>query len=350
MTKLRIFIASPGELSEERNLVSYIVEEMRWIASQLLNVELEAVRYETHGWPGFGADAQDVINNEIDLQTINIFIGMMWRRFGTPTNRADSGTEEEFEKAYQCYKDFTRPHIMLYFRQTPFYMDKLEEIRQYTKVIEFRDKVEKLGAFIWKYDEVSQFERDVRQHLTKEIARQAAPKKTTDSLVLRPNILGFQNIDPGEHITPRPASNTGFIFVSHVNEDDEFVRSLRAALIIRGVRVWDDLNNSRGGPVLAPDVQEAIEKAQRAIVVLSPSTINSPWIRKEFQKAQNIEEQKKDAGYRVIPLLLPGVEVAALETWFDAPVKASPVCCKTGDLNEVLPDLLTLVGGLSLSR
>ncbi|PYL26201.1 MAG: hypothetical protein DMF37_02915 [Verrucomicrobia bacterium] len=44
-----------------------------------------------------GADAQDVINHQ--LAEYDIFLGIMSCRFGSPTKRAHSGTEEEFNRA-----------------------------------------------------------------------------------------------------------------------------------------------------------------------------------------------------------------------------------------------------------
>jgi hypothetical protein len=87
-----VFVASPGDVLEERDVVSVIVEELRRILGELRQVDLETVRWETHGWPDVGADAQDVINREIGQ--FDILVGVMCRRFGTPTKRGDSGTIE----------------------------------------------------------------------------------------------------------------------------------------------------------------------------------------------------------------------------------------------------------------
>ncbi|MYD31374.1 MAG: DUF4062 domain-containing protein, partial [Nitrospira sp. SB0661_bin_20] len=64
---------------------------------------MDVVRWETRTTPGFGKDPQDVINKQIS-DAYDIFIGIMWTRFGTPTPRAGSGTEEEFLRAYDRYK------------------------------------------------------------------------------------------------------------------------------------------------------------------------------------------------------------------------------------------------------
>jgi len=165
--KLRVFIASPSDVSEERDIVSLVVSELRRTHGDALNVELESVRWETHAWPDIGADAQDVINNQIGQY--DIFVGIMWKRFGTPTKRASSGTGEEFDRAYDFFTRFNRPKIMFYFRRTPFYTSNVEDWSQFRKVITFRKKLEKLGAFFGEYEQSLGFERDVREHLTKQI-------------------------------------------------------------------------------------------------------------------------------------------------------------------------------------
>ena len=87
------------------------------------------------------------------------------------------------------------------------------------------------------------------------------------------------------------------------------------------------------------DVEHAIEQARQVIVVLPPNTINSPWVRKEIQKALHVEQRRKDEGYRVVPLLLPGVEPSALSLWFDEEPIAVPIQLTPGGLSEALPRL-----------
>jgi len=73
---------------------------------------------------------------------------------------------------------------------------------------------------------------------------------------------------------------TGHIFISHATADDAFVRDLRQALESLGLSVWVDSRNLRGGDKLAGQVEQAIEEAGQFLVVLSPNTITSPWVRR----------------------------------------------------------------------
>src|SRR5262245_31377026 len=116
MKHVKLFLVSPGDVAEEREIVSEVVtpEFNRIFSDERLAKELclhlEVLRWETHSWPGVGEDAQDVINRQIP--EYDIFLGIMWKRFGTPTGRAKSGTLEEFERAYQAFKRTGRPYIM----------------------------------------------------------------------------------------------------------------------------------------------------------------------------------------------------------------------------------------------
>src|SRR5690242_14184584 len=96
----------------------------------------------------------------------------------------------------------------------------------------------------------------------------------------------------------------GAVFISHASKDDPFVADLRRALEAHRISVWVDSHGLRGGDKLAPEIEQAIEQARQVIVVLSPNTINSPWVRKEIRKALEVEKQRKADGYCVIPLLL----------------------------------------------
>ena len=138
--------------------------------------------------------------------------------------------------------------------------------------------------------------------------------------------------------------SNGHVFISHATTDDDFVRRLREELEGQGVTVWVDSRNLRGGDKLAPDIQQAIAEARQFIVVLSPSTINSSWVPWEIQTSLEVETQRQGEGYRVIPLLLPGVTPAALPTWFAVEPAAIPVAREVGGVSEALAAILAALG------
>ena len=86
---LTVFAASPGDVEAERGKLEDVIRELNVTWSRELGIRLDLVRWETHAYLGFGADGQDVINQEIP-DDCDIFVGIMWCRYGTPTGRAGS--------------------------------------------------------------------------------------------------------------------------------------------------------------------------------------------------------------------------------------------------------------------
>jgi hypothetical protein len=99
ITLYKIFLASPSDLYDERNLAEEVVEELNLSAFNNSNIKIELVKWETHANPDIGEYPQQVINKDIGSD-YDIFIGLLWSKFGKPTENYSSGTEEEFYNAY----------------------------------------------------------------------------------------------------------------------------------------------------------------------------------------------------------------------------------------------------------
>jgi hypothetical protein len=176
--RLRIFLASPSDVSEERNRVKKVVDELNepgGLAEQY-NVSIQILDWG-HVVANMGM-AEHVILNQLRVEQWDIFIGILWTRFGSPTGNKDndtglpfnSGTEEEFKSGYRAWKATGRPHILFYRRSTsPISLDDIDP-DQYAKVRVFFDKFKpetgNPGLFT-SYGLPSEFESRVRQDLTK---------------------------------------------------------------------------------------------------------------------------------------------------------------------------------------
>src|SRR5205814_4272569 len=64
----------------------------------------------------------------------------------------------------------------------------------------------------------------------------------------------------------------------------------------------------------------------------------------EITTALEVEKSRQGDGYRVIPLLLPGITPGALENWFPETPVAVPVEIGPGGLSDALPALLAALG------
>jgi hypothetical protein len=116
----RLFVASPSDVRTERDALSRVVTEINQTHGSPLGYSVQILRWETHATPS-GGRPQGVINEQIGKY--DLFVGIMWRRFGTPTGVAGSGTEEEYRRAYSSWERNNSMPLMFYFCQSPLCRD-----------------------------------------------------------------------------------------------------------------------------------------------------------------------------------------------------------------------------------
>ncbi|MBV9468377.1 MAG: DUF4062 domain-containing protein, partial [Abitibacteriaceae bacterium] len=163
--QIQIFLASPGDVQAEREQARKVIEELNRTLARDKGVHLEVVGWDTDAFPSYGGDAQSIVNRQIaDMGKYDLFIGIMWNRFGQPTPRAGSGTEEEFDRAVAAYQQDGRPDIMFYFSQEPSNLTSDDQAEQKMKVLRFKRKVQG-GGLTWNYDSVEEFRNLLHGHL-----------------------------------------------------------------------------------------------------------------------------------------------------------------------------------------
>ncbi len=142
MQNIRLFISSPGDVAAERQQATVVVEQINRILGPFYDVHIEVLDWRTHVAPDMGRP-QEVINRQI--KDYDIFLGIMWKRFGMPTGVAESGTKEEFDIAYSNWEKFRRPRILFYFNQTAYSPKTAKEASQSVKVLTFKERLGKKG-------------------------------------------------------------------------------------------------------------------------------------------------------------------------------------------------------------
>src|SRR4051812_18280088 len=107
---MRIFIASPGDVNLERDRVEIVIEELNRGIGEEEGIRLDSIRWEKYVSPLMGRP-EEVVLNQVKATEWDVFIGILWLRFGTPTGGVGlesgeslrSGTQEEFELAYRSW-------------------------------------------------------------------------------------------------------------------------------------------------------------------------------------------------------------------------------------------------------
>jgi hypothetical protein len=299
--RVRVFVASPGDVTSERDTVSYVVSEVNRVLGEHLGFPIETLRWETDARPGVGEDPQDVINRQI--ADYDIFVGVMWRRFGTPTKRAKSGTGEEFERALAQFKKHGYPTIMFYFRTEPFYTTDQRELTQFTRVARFQSALRKLGVLYWQYRSPLDFERYLREHLMRHLLAISQVPDVSGKAI--PSVV----VATGD-VSSAPATFAAVarlrhnIFLAYRHPDESQARTLFKELSAVGHRVWMDVEKLLPGQMWLHEVNMAVSRSSAFVVLISgQNSGDESFITKELQLAQSRLRQ----GLLVIPVRLEPV-------------------------------------------
>lgn len=100
-------------------------------------------------------------------------------------------------------------------------------------------------------------------------------------------------------------------FISHSTTDKNFVDRFYADLQAKGVRCWYAPHDMEGGEYVDSQIDDAIKIHEKLLLVLSDSSINSDWVKREIIKAVNRED--KEEKQVLFPISL--VEYTTLESW-----------------------------------
>lgn len=162
---LQVFVASPGDVAEEREVLESVVAELNRTWSKSLGVRLELLRWETSTRPGIDSEPQAVINSQVGDE-YDVFIGILWGRIGTPTSKAASGTLEEFERAnarWEAAPDSIE--IMIYFKDKAIKPSEIDG-DQNNQVQNFKRSLGNEGVLHSTFEGTENFESLVRAHLS----------------------------------------------------------------------------------------------------------------------------------------------------------------------------------------
>ena len=168
-TLFKVFVASPSDLAEERKILGEVIDDINRTKSDAQNITLRLLKWETDSRPGFRRGGpQDVINQQIG-NDYDILLGIMWGRFGSPTHHAESGTEEEFDRAVSRWKKSPESiEIMFYFKDAGIPPSKLD-LEQIAKVRAFKKKISDLGGLYHEFQDAEDFRTQARRHLIQVI-------------------------------------------------------------------------------------------------------------------------------------------------------------------------------------
>jgi hypothetical protein len=205
--QLRIFIASPSDCRDEREIVRRLAATDPTIKT--LQRDL-GISVDVYGWEDVvpeGGRPQSIINAAIEKYDPDWFVFIFWHRFGIDAGEGMTGTEEEWNIARDHHeKGKGRPHISLYFNKARPSSLEIDNSQQ-NALANFKQKIfGRYEALAGHFEDSNHFETTFRAHLATQILelREKLPPAAyfrdellaaSKSLLMWPTTLGR-----GEHI------------------------------------------------------------------------------------------------------------------------------------------------------
>jgi hypothetical protein len=121
------------------------------------------------------------------------------------------------------------------------------------------------------------------------------------------------------------------VFISYSRTDMEFVQHLAMDLQRAGLDVWWDLSDIQGSDIWERKIEEGLRSSQYFIVVLTPASLESRWVRREYLSADN-------KSLKIIPLKLKDFGEAPLTLRDIQPIDAT-----NRPYDDVLSDVLRIL-------
>lgn len=97
------------------------------------------------------------------------------------------------------------------------------------------------------------------------------------------------------------------LFLSHSRKDKAFVEKLAQDLNSLGIGVWFDKWEILAGDSIIDKISDGIQSNDYLAIILSPNSVNSPWVKKELNAAMMNEIDRRKVV--VIPILYKSCDI-----------------------------------------
>jgi hypothetical protein len=104
-------------------------------------------------------------------------------------------------------------------------------------------------------------------------------------------------------------------FISYSTKDQEFAERLHNDLQAKGVRCWFAPEDLKIGERFRDRIDESIRLHDKLLIVLSKTSIASPWVRREVEAAFEREDRQKSKSTVLFPIRIDDAVMESNEAW-----------------------------------
>lgn len=151
LNQYHVFLASPGDVGAERQYVRKFFDDYNRQSAHIWRARFEVVDWENYSTVGVGRPQELITRQTLERYkpSLALVIGIMGQRFGSPSGKAESGTEEEFNWAMDSHQASGFPEIKWFFRKVDTLdglpadpAEAIKALEQWQKVLAFRQRMQ----------------------------------------------------------------------------------------------------------------------------------------------------------------------------------------------------------------
>lgn len=158
VTQYDLLISCPGDITDEIDIINNAVDKFNQQFSDVLNISIRSRHWSKSSYAQSGGKPQDILNAQF-VNDCDAAVAIFWTRFGTPTDKFGSGTEEEIENMLSAKKQ-----VFMYFSTKAIDPSKVDS-DEYKKVQQFKERYKNKGLY-YEYGSSEEFEKLFFAHLT----------------------------------------------------------------------------------------------------------------------------------------------------------------------------------------
>ena len=153
-----LLISCPGDVVEAVKVIEEVVESFNQKYNSTLNIGIRTRHWEKSSYPQSGGRPQELLNKQF-VEDCDLAVAIFKTRFGTSTDKYDSGSEEEIEIMLNAGKQ-----VFLYFDVSPVSLTEID-LEQYQKVKDFEEKYRTKGIY-HSFKSIEEFRSSFDAHIT----------------------------------------------------------------------------------------------------------------------------------------------------------------------------------------
>ncbi len=157
ITAYDLLLSCPSDVLNCLDAIKDSIANFNRVFGVINNIEVIIKHWSTDSYPQSGDKPQELLNKQF-VRDCDAAVVIFWTRFGSPTDKYGSGTEEEIEEMISAGKQ-----VFMYFLDKEVSLSEVN-VEQYKKVQDFKEKYKDRGIYF-----VVKNEHELQQQFTNHL-------------------------------------------------------------------------------------------------------------------------------------------------------------------------------------